>query len=135
MKNVLFVCVGNTCRSQMAEGFARKLGKKVMRATSAGTHATGFISPEVVQVMKEDGVNISGQQSRQLTRRMAQEADLVVALGGCPENFYPDLLGDKLITWPTPDPFGGTLSDFRQARDKIKARVGDLLIDLAQSGG
>jgi len=132
MKNVLFVCVGDTCRSQMAEGFARKLGKKVMRAASAGTNATGFLSPEVVRVMKEEGVDISGQQSRQLTRRMAQEADLVVALGGGPENLYPDLLGDKLITWPTPDPFGQTPERYREVRDLIKARVIDLIIDLGK---
>jgi protein-tyrosine-phosphatase len=134
MKNVLFVCVGNTCRSQMAEGFARKLGKDVMRAASAGTNATGFVSPKAVQVMREEGVNISGQHSRQLTRRMIQEADLVVALGGHPESLYPDLLQDKLITWPTPDPFGGSLYDFRRVRDRIKGKVVDLIIDLARPG-
>ena len=132
MKSVLFVCVGNTCRSQMAEGFARKLGGEVLRAASAGTNATGFISPEVVQVMKEEGADISGQRSRQLTRRMAQEADLVVALGGYPETLYPDLLGDKLITWPTPDPFGQSLERFREVRNQIKTRVTDLIIDLSQ---
>jgi len=131
-KNVLFVCVGNTCRSQMAEGYARAYGKKIMNASSAGVAALGTVSPEAIEVMKEDGVDISGQRSEQITREMAEKADLVVVLGGSPEAIYPDLLADKALRWPIPDPFCGGIEDFRRVRDLIKARVTDLIIDLSR---
>ncbi len=129
-KIVLFVCVGNTCRSQMAEGYARARGAKVMDAASAGTAAWGSVSPEAIEVMREDGVDISRQTSDQITREMAEKADLAVVLGGCPECLFPDLLRDKTVRWPIPDPFGGGLEEFRRVRDLIKARVTDLIIDL-----
>jgi arsenate reductase len=129
--NVLFVCVGNTCRSPMAEGYARAYGEKVMNAASAGTAALGMISPEAIEAMKEDGVDISSQISDQITREMAQQADLVAVLGGSPECLYPDLLEGKTVRWPIPDPFGGGLEEFRRVRDLIKARVTDLIIDLS----
>ena len=132
MKKVLFVCVGNSCRSQMAEGYARAWGANVMEVSSAGTAALGHVSPDVIEVMKEDGVDISGQKSRQITREMIEEADLVVDLGGCPECHFPDLLEDKLVHWPTPDPFGQPLVQSRRVRDLIKARVMDLSIDLSK---
>ncbi len=132
MKKVLFVCVGNSCRSQMAEGYARAWGGDVMEASSAGTAALGHVSPEVIEVMKEDGVDISGQKSRQITREMVEEADLVVALGGCPESYFPDLLEDKLVHWTTPDPFGQSIVQSRKVRNLIKTRVMDLTIDISK---
>ena len=132
MKKVLFVCVGNTCRSQMAEGFARELGKGIVEASSAGTAATGFVSREGKEAMEEAGIDISGQASRQITREMVEKSDLVVALGGCPECLYPELLENKLITWPIPDPFGEPLSRYRQVRDMIKENVVNLIIDLSR---
>jgi protein-tyrosine-phosphatase len=131
-KNVLFVCIGNSCRSQMAEGYARVWGSKVMDAASAGTYAIGFINAPVIEVMREEGLDISGGHPKQITRDMVEEADLVIALGGDPELFFPDLLRDKLITWPTPDPFGDSLERTREIRDMIKTRVSDLIIDLAK---
>jgi arsenate reductase len=130
-KNVLFICIGNTCRSQMAEGYARAYGAKILNASSAGTAALGRVSPEAIEVMKEDGVDVSGQQSDQITREMAETADLVVVLGGCPECLYPDLLADKTIRWPISDPFGSPIEEFRRVRGLIKAQVTDLIIDLS----
>jgi len=132
MKKVLFVCVGNTCRSQMAEGFARELGKEVMKVSSAGMAATGFLSPEVLRVMQEEGIDISGQTSKQITRKMVDGADLVVSLGGCPECEFPELKQGKLLTWSVPDPFGMDISHNRQVRDIIKKKVMDLIIDVSQ---
>ena len=131
-KNVLFICIGNTCRSQMAEGYARAYGAKILNASSAGTAALGRVSPEAIEAMKEDGVDVSGQQSDQITREMAEKADLVVVLGGSPECLYPDLLADKTIRWPIPDPFGSPIEEFRRVRDLIKAKVTDLIIDLSR---
>lgn len=132
MKKVLFVCVGNSCRSQMAEGYARAWGGNVMEASSAGTAALGHVSQDVIKVMKEDGVDISGQKSRQITREMVEKADLVVALGGCPECYFPDLLKDKLVHWTTPDPFGQPIVQSRKVRNLIKSRIMDLTIDLSK---
>jgi arsenate reductase len=132
MKNVLFVCVGNTCRSQMAEGFARVMGANTLQASSAGVAATGFVSPEVREVMEEEGIDISAHKSRQLTRKMVEKADLVVALGGNPELNYPDLLAGKLITWSVPDPFGQEIYRYRQVREIIKGKVLNLIIDLSR---
>lgn len=129
---VLFVCIGNSCRSQMAEGYARAWGSKVMAAESAGTYAIGFINAPVIEVMREEGIDISGGHPRQITREMVEESDLVIALGGDPEIFFPVLLRDKLITWLTPDPFGDSLERTREIRDMIKIRVSELIIDLSQ---
>jgi arsenate reductase len=131
-KKVLFVCIGNSCRSQMAEGYARTWGSEMINASSAGTYAIGFINEPVIEVMREEGIDISGGHPKQITREMVKEADLVIALGGDPELFFPVLLKDKLITWPTPDPFGDSLERTREIRDMIKVRVSDLIIDLAK---
>ncbi len=131
-KNVLFVCIGNSCRSQIAEGYGRAWGGVVMNVESAGTCAIEFISPPVIEVMREEGIDISDQRPNLLAREMIERADLVVVLGGYPESLYPDLLKDKLINWPTPDPFGASVERTREIRDIIKARVTDLIIDLSK---
>lgn len=131
-KRILFVCVGNSCRSQMAEGYGRAWGSEVMEAESAGTYAIGFINDPVIEVMREEGIDISDRHPRQLNRGMVENADLVIALGGNPEQLFPDLLKDKLIIWPTPDPFGDSIERTREIRDMIKSRVTDLIIDLSK---
>lgn len=130
-KRVLFVCIGNSCRSQMAEGFANAWGGEVMNAKSAGIFAIGFINQPVIDVMAEEGINISDQYPKQINRDLVAEADLVIALGGDPELLFPELTKEKLITWPTPDPFGESLKRTREIRDMIKTRVADLIIDLS----
>ncbi|MEA1927571.1 MAG: arsenate reductase ArsC [Candidatus Auribacterota bacterium] len=131
-KHILFVCIGNSCRSQMAEGYARAWGGEVLEAESAGTYAIGFINAPVIEVMKEDGIDISRRHPKQINREMVEKADIVIALGGDPEYLFPDLLKNKLITWPTPDPFGESTNRTRQIRDIIKARMTDLIIDLSE---
>lgn len=131
-KKVLFVCIGNSCRSQMAEGYARTWGSELMDTKSAGTYAIGFINAPVIEVMQEEGIDISDGHPKQITREMVEEADLVIALGGDPELIFPVLLRNKLITWPTPDPFGESVERTREIRDMIKVRVSDLIIDLSK---
>jgi arsenate reductase len=80
---VLFVCVGNACRSQMAEGFAKAHGGGKVEVRSAGTSAAGFISSDSVSAMKERGIDITSQTSDQLTDEMVEWADVVVTLGCC----------------------------------------------------
>ncbi len=128
--NILFVCVGNSCRSQIAEGYGRAWGSTVMEVKSAGTHAIDTLSPDIREVMAEEGIDISGQRPRRLTAGMIRWADRVIVLGGTPELLYPDLLKDKLVSWPTPDPYGQGLEAAREVRDLIKTRITDLIIDL-----
>ena len=130
--NVLFTCIGNTCRSQMAEGYARAWGKAVMEPASAGTFATGTMSPDIIRAMEEEGIDISDQESTQLTGEMIEEADLVVVMGGSPEKLFPELLKEKAVYWPIPDPYGQPLSRIRRVRDLIKQRVTDLIIELSK---
>ncbi len=133
--NILFVCVGNSCRSQIAEGYGRAWGSSVMNVKSAGTHAIDRISPEIEQVMEEEGIDVSGQRPKRLTAELINWADLVIVLGGTPELLFPDLLREKLVSWPTPDPFGQGVEAARQVRDLIKNRVTDLIIDLGREDG
>ncbi len=130
--NVLFTCIGNTCRSQMAEGYGRAWGKAVMNPESAGTFATGMVAPDVVRAMEEEGIDISNQESSQLTAEMIEKADLVVVMGGEPDRLFPGLLEGKSVSWPIPDPYGQSLSRIRQVRDMIKNRVADLIIELSR---
>jgi len=127
--NILFVCVGNSCRSQIAEGYGRAWGSSVMEVKSAGTNAIDTISPEIRQVMAEEGIDISGQRPKKLTAGMIRWADRVIVLGGTPELLYPELLKDKLVYWPTPDPYGQGVEAAREVRDLIKNRITDLIID------
>lgn len=125
MKKALFVCIGNSCRSQMAEGFARALGKGVLEAWSAGSRPLGLVSPQAVAVMKERGIDISEHWSKGLGDVPTSGWDYVVTMGcgdACP--FVPSV---ARLDWAIPDPWGGTDEEFRRVRDKIEAEVHALL--------
>ncbi len=128
--NILFVCVGNSCRSQIAEGYGRAWGSSVINARSAGTHAINEITPEIQTVMAEEDIDLTGQRPKNLTAKLINWADRVIVLGGQPEFLFPDLLRDKLTFWPTPDPYGQGMEAARRVRDLIKTRITDLIIDL-----
>ena len=118
----------------MAEGFARLYGRDLLEVASAGLIPSGHVSPETVEVMSEEGIDLSGHDSKPLARETIEWADLVVSLGGDPGVRYPDLLEGKLITWPISDPFGQSLIRYRQVRDEIKKKVIDLVISMSDSG-
>ncbi len=122
---LLFVCVGNSCRSQMAEAFARALGGDEVDAWSAGSRPLGWITPKTVQVMKERGVDLRGQRSKSLREVPDYDWDVVVAMG-CGDA-CPSVSARRRLDWDVADPFGGTLEDFRRVRDDVEARVGALL--------
>ncbi|MBI5816338.1 MAG: arsenate reductase (thioredoxin) [Nitrospinae bacterium] len=126
--NILFLCTGNSCRSQMAEGWARTLSGGVS-VQSAGIEAHGK-NPRAVVVMKEAGVDISGQESKILKNEMIQNADLVVTVCGEADERCPALPhGARKDHWPLEDPAKakGTeeeiMAAFRGTRDEIKRRV------------
>ncbi len=131
--NILFVCTGNSCRSQMAEGFARHLAEPGTTVQSAGLEAHGQ-NPRALAAMAEVGVPIDAQASTQLTDAMLDAADVVVTVCGHADEHCPLLpLGTRKYHWPIDDPARATGSEaeitaeFRRVRDAIRERVGELL--------
>lgn len=126
---ILFLCTGNSCRSQMAEGWANYLGGEWLEARSAGIEAHGQ-NPRAIAVMREAGVDISRQASRRLSDEMLQWVDLVVTVCGHADEHCPVLPpGTQKKHWPLSDPAKAQGSEeeimavFRATRDDIKARV------------
>jgi arsenate reductase len=137
--NILFLCTGNSCRSQMAEGWARHLAGTKHQVQSAGIEAHGK-NPRAIQVMAESGIDISGQESTVLTDAMLQQADVLVTVCGHADERCPLVPPGKLkIHWPLSDPAkaNGTekqiMDQFRATRDEVSERVVDLLQELSQS--
>ncbi len=130
LKKILFVCVGNTCRSQMAEGFAGVHGRGAVEVRSAGTSAAGFVNGTTIEVMRERGLDISGQSSDQLTDEMLEWADVVVTLGCCSaDEICPISFKGEKIDWPVEDPLGRPIEETRRIRDEIEQRVKGLIKD------
>jgi len=129
-RSVLFLCLHNSSRSQIAEGFARALAPAGVTVMSAGTEPRG-LNPNAVEVMREVSVDISGQRSRHLDDVAWREADTVVTLCGEGAEVCPAVAGDvRRVHWPLPDPSlappESALEAFRQARDEIRWRVASL---------
>jgi arsenate reductase (thioredoxin) len=126
-KKILFICIGNAIRSQMAEAFARKHGADIVDPCSAGLSAFGKIMPNTFTVMDEKQVSLEGQYSKSLYDVPLQGIDRIVNISGEP------LLGplQRLsIDWKVPDPVGKSVDEFRKTRDDIEQRVLTLLDDL-----
>jgi arsenate reductase (thioredoxin) len=116
--NVLFVCVQNAGRSQMAEALYWGNGR------SAGTKPAAAVHPEVVEVMRERGIDLSGRRPRGLDRADVEWADVVVTMGcgdACP--YIP---GKRYVDWELPDPAGKSLDEVRAVRNEIERRLEDL---------
>jgi arsenate reductase (thioredoxin) len=129
-KTVLFVCVENAGRSQMAEAFFRKYAPRGYMTVSGGTRPAGEINPIAIRVMKEIGIDISKQKSKVLTEDMIRNAALRVNMGcmekeGCPTLFIHDLL-----EWRVEDPKGKPIEKVMKIRDDIEQRVRQLAADL-----
>lgn len=130
---VLFVCVGNSCRSQMAEALANKLGDGRVRAWSAGSAPLGRIIPETRDVLREKEISLDGHWSKGLADVPMNEMDVVVGMGcevSCP---VPVGFKGRVVEWDIPDPYGRHLDYFRSVRDLIEGQVTALLEDLERS--
>jgi arsenate reductase len=123
MKRILFVCVENAGRSQMAEAFANHYGKGKLVASSAGVMLADRVNPLVVEVMKEKGIDISENKPKLLTTQMVQEADQIITMGCSVEKFCPAPLLKNVIDWALEDPKGKTIETVREIRDEIETRV------------
>lgn len=123
-KKVAFVCVHNSCRSQMAEGWAKKLGGDVIEAYSAGTENYPEVKPLAVEVMEEVGVDMSSHHPKLLTD-IPKEVDILITMGCnvvCP--FVPCKHKED---WGLEDPSGGTIEEYRATRDTIIEKVEGLI--------
>jgi len=123
-KTVAFVCVHNSCRSQMAEGWAKKLGRDTIEAYSAGTEKYPEVKPLAVEVMEDAGVDISGHYPKLLTD-IPREVDILITMGCnvvCP--FVP---ANHTEDWGLDDPSGGPKEGFEETRELVKQKVVDLI--------
>ena len=125
---VLFVCVHNAGRSQMAAGFVRALGGDRVEVRSAGSEPADRLNPVAVQAMAELGIDIAGEQPKVLTVDAVQQADAVVTMG-CGDT-CPVFPGKRYEDWELDDPAGQDLEAVRPIRDEIRARVETLLREL-----
>jgi arsenate reductase len=135
MVKVLFVCYGNSCRSQMAEALANQLGEGKVRAFSAGIHPLGVISQDTRAVLREKGITLDEHWSKGLPDVPISEMDVVVEMGyevTCP---LPADFKGRLIQWHIPDPYFLDRGCFRDVCDSIESEVRRLLADLAGETG
>jgi len=134
MKTILFVCVHNSGRSQMADAFFNKLAEGKAQALSAGTQPADEVNPVVVEAMREAGINISGNKPKMLTFDMVKKADKMITMGCgaeaeavCPASFI------ETEDWALEDPKGKSLEQVRKIRDEIKERVSKLVKEIISS--
>ncbi len=128
MSTVLFVCLHNAGRSQMSQALFEQAANGRHHALSAGTTPAEQVHPEVVDVMREVGIDVSGNRPQLLTRDLAEQADVVVTMG-CGDQ-CPYVPGKRYIDWDLPDPKGLPLDEVRNIRDDISRRVTALASEL-----
>ena len=128
MKRVVFVCVENSNRSQMAEAFARIHGAGKVEACSAGSRPSGRINPKAVEAMRELGYDLTTHTSKGLDSVNGKEVDVAVTMG-CGDE-CPLVLAKRREEWQIPDPKNMTPEQFREVRNLIEAKVRELLATL-----
>ncbi len=127
---ILFLCVHNAGRSQMAAGFARQIGGGNVIVHSAGSAPGERLHPAVVEAMREKGIDISNEAPKGLTDEMGRSADVIITMG-CGEA-CPAYLGKRYLDWDLEDPAGKDVEGVRAIRDEIEARVRDLIAELTR---
>jgi len=127
LKRILFVCVENAGRSQMAEAFANKYGNDKFIVSSAGNKPANRVNPIVVEALKEKGIDISLNEPKLLTFQMTQDADLIVTMGCNDNGICPGPFFKPTIDWKLEDPKGKSIEKIREIRDDIEQRVQKLI--------
>jgi protein-tyrosine-phosphatase len=124
-RRIVFICVENARRSQMAQGFAEAFGQGKIEVYSAGSRPSKEIDPLVIEVMKEKGIDLGTKRPKNLDELPRVEMDYLVTMG-C-EEACPAVLAKKIIEWEIPDPKGKSIQVFRKVRDLIEDKVKNLL--------
>jgi len=130
LKKILFVCVENAGRSQIAEAFANYYGKGKIVASSAGIMLADRVNPVVIEAMKEKGIDISMNKPKLLTTEMAERADRIVTMGCSVEKYCPAPLLKNVVDWGLEDPKGKPIEKVREIRDEVERRVLKLIAEL-----
>jgi len=132
-KTILFVCVENAARSQMAEGLFRKYGPSGYDVLSAGTKPIDKINPLAIQAMKEIGIDIQNQKPKIISDAMIRQSFKVVNMGCMDKESCPALFVNDVINWSIEDPKGKSIEEIRKIRDQIEANVKELIKTLQRS--
>jgi arsenate reductase (thioredoxin) len=127
VKKVLFLCIGNSCRSQMAEGFARKYGSDVLEPSSAGFAPANIVQPLTKKVMEAKNINIDDQFPKDLDQVGVAQFDLIVNMSG---NKLPERMPVEVRDWNVEDPIGQSEEVYVQVRDQLENQVMRLILDL-----
>jgi arsenate reductase len=134
MKKILFVCVENAGRSQMAEAFAKKYGNGKFVVSSAGNKPAERVNSVVVEVMKEKGIDISANKPKLITPKMAMDSDVIVTMGCNDQGVCPGPFFKPTIDWALEDPKSKPIEKVREIRDDLESRVKELLAQQAAVG-
>ncbi len=130
---VLFVCIGNSCRSPMAEALARHLASDVIEATSAGISPLGHVADLTRRTLIEKGVDAMGLESKSVREAAPLPPDLLINMTGIPgRNIFPDMV---LEDWNVEDPYGEDMATYRRICEDIEARIEDLAKRLRREAG
>lgn len=132
MKKVLFICIRNSGRSQMAEAFFNQASDSTVKAVSAGTKPARSVNPVIIEVMQEAGIDISKNRPKMITEDMLNAADIIITMG-CGVTCHC-LASRKTIDWGLTDPDGRELPEIRRIRDRIKEKVAILVSGLNNYG-
>jgi protein-tyrosine-phosphatase len=135
-KNVLFICVQNSARSQIAEGLFRKYAGERITCGSAGTLPADSVNPDAVAVMREIGIDITANKPKVLTDDMVDRASMIINMGCMDNNFCPAVLLKSKKTmedWDIEDPAGKSIARIREIRDQIESKILDLIEQLAEN--
>jgi arsenate reductase (thioredoxin) len=127
VKKVLFLCIGNSCRSQMAEGFARKYGSDVLEPSSAGFAPANIVQPMTKKVMEAKNINIDDQFPKDLDQVGVAQFDLIVNMSG---NKLPERIPVEVREWSVEDPIGQSEEVYVRVRDQLENQVMRLILDL-----
>jgi arsenate reductase (thioredoxin) len=132
VKKVLFLCVGNSCRSQMAEGFARKYGSDVMQPSSAGVAPAPVVQPLTKKVMEAKNINIDDQFPKDVDQVGVKHFDLIINMSG---NKFPDGMPMEVRDWQVEDPIGRDEEVYVTVRDQLETQVMTLILELRRESG
>ncbi|MEC4847942.1 MAG: arsenate reductase ArsC [Nitrosarchaeum sp.] len=131
-KKILFVCVENAGRSQMAEAFFKKFMPKGFEVISAGTKPSDKINPIVLQAMNEIGIDMKNQTPKTISQQIMSESEKAVNMGCIDQESCPALFLKDVLDWQIPDPKGKSIEQVREIRDQIKSKVMNLIKSLEE---
>ena len=133
MKKILFVCVENAGRSQIAEAFFRKYMPKGFEVISAGTKPSVQVNPTVLQAMKEIGIDIENQTPKLISKQIISESEKTINMGCMDKESCPALFMNDVLDWQIPDPKGKSIEEVRKIRDEIETKIVTLIKSLQES--